>query len=203
VPPPLDKLDNEWIWGKTGVGKSTIARKENPGFYDKSHNKWFENYKNEEVILIDDLSKDAATWIASYLLRWGDHYPFPIDVKYASNNIRPKRIIVTSNFPPSDFFAGDTLDAILRRYKVRHIVALEKVDASPNNTTKRAREGVDSTDLSERSVKKPALYRQDADGAIVLNTHPVVQSTLDSVMQDLTHIEEKVIESVAAFIEKL
>lgn len=81
-------------------------------------------------------------------------------------------------------------------------MALEKVDASPAVSNKRPRMEAD-TDISEKSVKKPALYRQDANGEIVLNTHPVIQSTLDSVMQDISNIEEKVIESVSEFIKNL
>lgn len=196
----MDKLDNEWIWGPTGVGKSTIARRENPNFYDKSHNKWFENYKGEDVILIDDLGKESAPWIATYLKRWGDYYPFPIDVKYASNNIRPKRIIVTSNYHPSDLFSDVDLEAITRRFKVRHIVALEKSDKT--EPTKR-KASVLGTESSAKEAKRPALYRQDANGDIVPNNSPVVQTTLDVMMQDLSDMKDKVSESIAEFIEKL
>lgn len=202
VPVALDKLDNEWIYGSTGVGKSTIARKENPDFYDKSHNKWFENYKGEACVLIDDLGKECSAWIASYLKRWGDHYPFPIDVKYASNNIRPQRIVITSNYHPKELFSGEDLEAILRRYKIRHIVQLEKEDHTVSTKRKATAAGLDN-DLDVQIAKKPALFRQNADGEIVPNTTPVVQTTLDEVMQDISNMLAKISESVAEFIESL
>lgn len=197
IPRDLDRLDNEWIWGPTGIGKSTIARKENPEFYDKSHNKWFENYKNEPVILIDDLGIDSAAWIASYLKRWGDHYPFPIDVKYASNNIRPARIVITSNYSPQQMFKSEEdLEAILRRYKVRHITQMEKVDATSAKKRKAVGDALEDKD----KVKRPALFRQSADGDIVPNDKPVIQSTLDKLMEDISDMPDKISESLAEFI---
>lgn len=39
-----DDLRGEWLWGRSGVGKSRIARAENPDFYPKLCNKWWDGY---------------------------------------------------------------------------------------------------------------------------------------------------------------
>lgn len=120
----LDKLTNEWIWGKTGVGKSSAARLENPGAYIKSHNKWWCGYQGEKVAIIDDLSKTDAQWMGEHLKQWADHYPFPAEVKYTQNILRPEKIVVTSNYSIEDLFGHDEdlVAALKRRFKVRHII---------------------------------------------------------------------------------
>lgn len=119
----LNELDNEWIWGAPGLGKSRIARLENPGCYVKSHNKWFLGYKDEDVVLYDDLDKSEGSWIGPFLKAWADHYPFPSETKGDGAMLRPKRIIVTSNYSIEDVFTDNELqEAIKRRFKVRHII---------------------------------------------------------------------------------
>jgi len=119
----IDKLEHEWIWGAPGVGKSRIARQENPGFYLKSHNKWWMGYKSEDVVLIDDLDHDTAKWIGQMLKNWVDHYPFQAETKGDGMVIRPQKIVVTSNYSIEELWQETNLQqAIKRRFKVRHIV---------------------------------------------------------------------------------
>lgn len=120
----LNELKHEWIWGKTGLGKSSNARIENPGLYIKTHNKQWNGYKGEKVVLIDDLSKHEATWIGDYLKQWADHYPFPADVKYSQDLIRPEKIVVTSNYSIEELFGHDEdlRESLQRRFKERHII---------------------------------------------------------------------------------
>ncbi len=122
----LDILDNEWIWGPPRIGKSKTARAENPKCYLKPHNKWFLGYKNQDVVLYDDLGKSCAQWIGDFLKQWGDHYPFPIETKGDGSVIRPKRIIITSNYSIDELFGHDEqlCLAIKARFKSRHMVTL-------------------------------------------------------------------------------
>jgi len=53
--PDLERLDNHWIFGEPGVGKSRMARQRWPSFYNKSpDDHWFTGYNGEDTIIIDD-----------------------------------------------------------------------------------------------------------------------------------------------------
>lgn len=119
----LDRLNNEWIYGKTGVGKSRTARLENPVFYLKGLNKWWTGYKGEEVVIIDDIGKSHATWIGDFLKHWLDYGAFRVDIHFSSSYIRPKKIICTSNYSIEELWPEEEMySPILRRVKVRHMV---------------------------------------------------------------------------------
>lgn len=118
----IDQLENEWIYGAPGVGKSRMARAENPGYYLKPHNKWWLGYKGQDTILIDDLDRDDARWIGQFLKNWCDHYPFHAETKGDGVIIRPKKFVVTSNYRIDELFDGVLAEAISRRFKLRHIV---------------------------------------------------------------------------------
>jgi len=124
IPATLPRLQNEWIWGKTGLGKSSTARRENPGFYIKSHNKWWLGYKGEDCVILDDISRSEANWLGEHLKQWADHYPFPSETKGDGMVIRPKKIVVTSNYSIDDLWGHDEdlCDALKRRFKIRHII---------------------------------------------------------------------------------
>jgi len=118
----LDDLDNEWRWGDPKSGKSEGARNENPDHYIKlPRSKWFDGYNYEPVIIIEDMDPESAK-TAQFLKTLADVYVCPVEVKGGKLDIRPKRIIVTSNYHPSDIFTGIDLEAIMRRFKIMHFV---------------------------------------------------------------------------------
>lgn len=123
APMPSDNevIDNYWYYGTTGTGKSLKARSENPGFYLKMCNKWWDGYNNEDVAILEDFDK-THKYLGYNLKIWGDRYAFPCEVKGTKANFRPKKIIVTSNYSPQDIWGDDpsTLEPVLRRYKIVH-----------------------------------------------------------------------------------
>ena len=118
-PAILDELVNEWYWGEPGTGKTRKAWEENPGLYVKNINKWWDHYENEDVVLLDDWDPNHKC-LVQYLKTWADRYPFCAEVKGSSRLIRPKKIIVTSNYPIEDCFDPIDAEAIRRRFKVTH-----------------------------------------------------------------------------------
>ena len=115
---PLDYLPGIWIFGASGIGKSKYARDKYPGAYVKNCNKWWDHYQNEENVIIDDFD-DTHACLGHHLKRWGDHYAFTAETKGGSVYIRPKWIVVTSQYSIEDIFHKDhpTLQALSRRFQ--------------------------------------------------------------------------------------
>lgn len=117
----ISELENEWWWGPTGTGKSKKLWRDFPVHYAKQLNKWWDGYNGEDVVAIEEWApKNECT--ASSLKIWADRYPFPAEVKGGKlNRIRPKKIIVLSNYSPEQCFAQvEDLEPIRRRFNVIH-----------------------------------------------------------------------------------
>ena len=120
VPAAIETLEHEWYWGDSGTGKTRKAREENPGAYLKNPNKWWDGYVDQDVVVIDEWSPNHEC-LAAHLKQWADHHPFCAETKGSSKCIRPKKIIVTSNYSPEQCFTKEEdLAPIRRRFKVTH-----------------------------------------------------------------------------------
>lgn len=115
---PGEKV-HEWYYGVPGSGKSHKARMENPGAFIKKKNKWWDGYDGQDVVIIEEWSPDDKLSLQN-LKEWADKWPFPGEVKGGLlPGLRPKKIIVTSNYHPNDCCerSEDSL-ALARRFKV-------------------------------------------------------------------------------------
>jgi len=119
----MDTLDGPmehlWIVGKTGCGKSRYAREQNPDAYVKDpQSRWWDDYDHQETVIIDDFDKFQVKQ-GGDMKRWLDRYPFQAEVKGGMSLIRPKKIVVTSQYHPSEIWDDEkTVDAIMRRVKI-------------------------------------------------------------------------------------
>lgn len=119
-PREIETIDGEmphfWFYGAPGTGKSRDARARFPGAYIKNPNtKWWDGYDGEENVIIDDFDKYQVSQ-GGDLKRWLDRYPFQAEAKGSQMMIRPKVIIITSNYHPTEIWEDPiTIQAIERR----------------------------------------------------------------------------------------
>lgn len=114
----LPEITNEWWYGPTGTGKSRLVWEQFPDHYGKQLNKWWDGYEDEEVVVIEEwCPKNEMT--ASNLKIWADRYPFNAEIKGGQlKRIRPKKVIVTSNYTMEQCFEKiEDLEPIKRRFK--------------------------------------------------------------------------------------
>lgn len=130
LPQTLDCLDNYWIYGFTGVGKSMGVRKIWPNHYPKMKNKWFDGYKGEPTVIIDEWARETGQYLAEHLRIWADYYPFTAETKGSSKRIRPTRIVVISNWPIEDCFRADEVDSMKRRFTTIHVASFDSTSNS-------------------------------------------------------------------------
>jgi hypothetical protein len=139
MPPPeimnWTETPNLWIYGKSGCGKSKKAFGENPGAYSKGCNKWWDGYTGQDVAIIDDFDKRHDVLI-HHLKIWADRYGYIAEIKGGAEQIRPKVIIVTSNYSPEQIWTdveGD-IEPIRRKFKVINMSPMDGAFMTPPNS---------------------------------------------------------------------
>lgn len=116
--PEISTIGGIWAVGPAGSGKSRWARQTYPEYYIKEINKWWDGYDHEDVVLMDDWSPEHKVTLHR-LKTWVDHYKFRAQYKGGSFVIRPKMIVVTSQYELHELIDDPKLlDAIRRRFKI-------------------------------------------------------------------------------------
>lgn len=106
-----------WISGPPRCGKDyAVHQRYGASLYVKNINKWWDSYEGESTVLISDAEPAHSSFLGYYLKIWADRYKFTAEIKGASMKIRPKFIVVTSNYTMQEVFYGKTLDALLSRF---------------------------------------------------------------------------------------
>lgn len=181
---------NFWIYGPTNTGKSHRAREiVGPDHYAKiAANKWWDKYKYEKTVLIEDIDKTHA-YQGYYLKIWADKYAFPVEIKNGYISIRPEVIVVTSNYAIDEIFPPDVAGPLKQRFQVIHM----NVPLTRERISELEREAKQRKRKYDGPLVKPALFRQDADGDIIVNN--IRQHTVDQYMPPANHNGDIIISS--------
>lgn len=89
-----------WFWGPTGSGKSRAAHEscDPDEQYWAFSAKWWDGYRQEPTVVIDDLRSD--NWPFQYLLRLLDRYPMTVETKGGTVKFNSPTIYITAPGPP-------------------------------------------------------------------------------------------------------
>lgn len=174
----LEKLDNYFIYGEPGTGKSSVVDFLYEGCYKKikTNEKWdsYSNYLIEhETVYFDELDTleafDKCMGGFEEFKTFTDCYPFPVRSNYGNQqiDIRPKRFIISSNFTPNQILSKPNkfgqhiqniemlLKAFHRRFKVMHIDDFHKyTNTFFNKKTMRTEYRFKNKELILRTIKE-------------------------------------------------
>lgn len=136
----LDCLEHEWHYGPTGTGKSQYANalrcEDGRKPYKKKPNTvWFDGYRYQDTVLIEEVGPSHAHMVEEYKT-WAELYPFPAEVKHGHiSEIRPKKVIVCSNYHPSEIWKDpEQCEPFLRKFiLVPHVFDPDYVNNKKTN----------------------------------------------------------------------
>ena len=119
-----------WIFGPSGSGKSRWVREHCPPheLYPKPCNKWWDGYKGQKIVVMDDLGLDGIT-LGNELKIWTDRYGCILENKGGALPAQYDWFIVTSQYTISQIFKDEeTKRALQRRFITFFINDLLKSD---------------------------------------------------------------------------
>lgn len=108
-----------WLWGLAGCGKTKYVHDNHRDVYIKDGTMWWDGYKQNEAICIDDFD---GKWPYRDLLRLLDRYCYQGQVKGGYVKINSPYIYITCEYAPEHFWQYNELEQVTRRItEVRHI----------------------------------------------------------------------------------
>lgn len=105
-PPPKDPPEVYLLFGPTGVGKTRRFWDNEPDGWAApvTDGLWFDGYYGQDAALFDDFGGKLTKLGLAQLLRCIDRYRVQLPVKGGFTWFNPKRIYITTNFHPLDWY---------------------------------------------------------------------------------------------------
>lgn len=112
------------LYGTTGCGKTRFVNDVFPigdtSYRKPPDTKWFDDYDQHQVLLLDDFSGAASKMSLCYVLQLLDRYEFTVEVKGASLPMLATKIFITTNNHPSTWYTWfkreEQYKALCRRF---------------------------------------------------------------------------------------
>lgn len=147
-----------WMWGPTGIGKTSAAFRLLPNAWMKNTaDNWWDGYDGQEEVILDDFRDN---WFPmTTLLGVLDRYACRVQNKGGSRSFLAKKIVVTSITPPDEVyrvtFGAEPIQQLLRR--IDQIIGPDEVQPHAQPTWE------DSVVVDRHTANAPALTDADLD----------------------------------------
>jgi len=106
------------LFGPTGYGKSWRARQYNDPYtvpWPTGNRWWWPDYENQETVILDEFRHQIKY---DTMLKFLDRYEFNVEYKGGNKKFNSKRIVITSNIEPADWYPNldqETKEPLKRR----------------------------------------------------------------------------------------
>ncbi len=104
-------MDVQIFVGLTGTGKSSLAKRENPGAYWGSWPEgdiwWWQEYEGQDCVVLDDFFHQLSM---TKMMELFDRHHMRVSVKYGSAEMVSRKVVITTNVDPKDWFQYVTME---------------------------------------------------------------------------------------------
>ncbi|AXF52349.1 MAG: putative viral replication protein [Cressdnaviricota sp.] len=113
-------------YGPTGTGKTMYCTNMAPDaywYYPQAEGKWWDGYHGQDDVIIDEFYGQIR-WFS--LLRLLDRYAMQVEVKGGTVNFAPKRIFITSNKFPAEWYDSAKYSFPTLQRRIEHFLYFPK-----------------------------------------------------------------------------
>jgi hypothetical protein len=106
------------LWGNTGTGKTRFCfdQVQDQTYWMPGDYSWFDGYEGQPIVILDDYRGEYPLQL---LLKLLDRYPMTVPIKGGFAKWLPKKIYITSNLRPEEWYKQSdfrSIAALMRRF---------------------------------------------------------------------------------------